>query len=226
MIRRTRIDERYPLSMRLYLVRHGQTDWNVQKRAQGHTDIPLDAIGREQAVRTGKAFLDLPIKRLLTSDLQRASQTADEISRTTKVPAEVLPQLRERGFGEWEGQPFAEIGIRFGFEADFKGVTRNEITPPGGESYVEVWTRILSVVEDVRANKVNTAIVAHGGTCSLLLAMFLGGDVSLSNSFRFSNACINELEPRPDGGLRLVRYNDISHLAGIEVSSGVADGSR
>lgn len=212
--------------MRLFLVRHGQTDWNVQKRAQGHTDIPLDAVGREQAFRTGKAFLDLPIQRLLTSDLQRASQTADEIARNTKVPVEILPELRERGFGEWEGQPFAEIGIRFGFEADFKGVTRNEITPPGGESFVDVWNRVKSVVDDVQKRKIDTAIVAHGGTCSLLLAMFLNGDVSLSNAFRFSNACINELEPRPDGGLRLIRYNDVSHLAGIDVVSGVADGSR
>ncbi|MBS1700570.1 MAG: histidine phosphatase family protein [Armatimonadetes bacterium] len=212
--------------MRLFLVRHGQTDWNVQKRAQGHTDIPLDATGREQAIRTGKAFLDLPIRRLLTSDLQRASQTADEIARNTKVPVEILPELRERGFGEWEGQPFAEIGIRFGFEADFKGVTRNEITPPGGESFVDVWNRVKSVVDDVQKRNIDTAIVAHGGTCSLLLAMFLNGDVSLSNAFRFSNACINELEPRPDGGLRLIRYNDVSHLAGIDVVSGVADGSR
>ncbi len=212
--------------MRLYLVRHGQTDWNVQKRAQGHTDIPLDEVGLEQARRTGQAFLEIPIQRLLTSDLLRASQTAHEIARTTRVDAEVTSRLRERGFGKWEGQPFAEIGIRFGFEADMKGVTRNDITPPGGESFVEVWNRIRSVVDEVLAAKVDTAIVAHGGTCSLLLAMFLGGDVGLSNGFRFSNACINELETRPDGGLRMIRYNDISHLAGIEVVSGVADGSR
>lgn len=212
--------------MRLYLVRHGQTEWNLQKRAQGHTDIPLDETGLAQAKRVGQAFLDLPVQRILTSDLKRAFQTADAIAKTTGITPEVTPKLRERGFGEWEGQNFAEIGIRFGFEADFKGVTRNEITPPGGESYVEVWTRVQSIVEDVRKSKIDTAIVAHGGTCSLLLAMFLGGDVSLSNGFRFSNACINELEPRPDGGLRLVRYNDISHLAGLEVNSGVADGSR
>jgi broad specificity phosphatase PhoE len=212
--------------MRLYLVRHGQTDWNVQKRAQGHTDRPLDETGLLQAKLVGKAFLELPIERILTSDLRRAHGTAEEISRRTKVPLEITPNLRERGFGQWEGQNFAEIAIRFGFEADMTGVTRNEITPPGGESFVEVWNRLVSVVADVRARNENTAIVAHGGTCSLLMAMFLDGDVSLSNAFRFSNASINELEPRPDGGLRLIRYNDISHLGGVESASGVADGSR
>ncbi len=212
--------------MRLYLVRHGQTDWNVQKRAQGHTDRPLDETGMLQAKQVGKAFLDLPVQRILTSDLQRAHQTAAEIARRSKIDLEVLPELRERGFGEWEGQNFAEIAIRFGFEADFKGVTRNEVTPPGGESFVEVWERLVSVVANVRNRNENTAIVAHGGTCSLLTAMFLDGDVSLSNAFRFSNASINEFEPRPDGGLRLIRYNDISHLSGIEVISGVADGTR
>ena len=212
--------------MRLYLVRHGQTDWNVQKRAQGHTDRPLDETGLQQAKQVGKAFLELPVERVLTSDLQRAHQTAHEIARRKKIDLEVMPDLRERGFGQWEGQNFAEIAIRFGFEADFKGVTRNEVTPPGGESYVEVWDRLVSVVKDVRNRNENTAIVAHGGTCSLLTAMFLDGDVSLSNAFRFSNASINEFEPRPDGGLRLIRYNDVSHLAGIEVISGVADGTR
>lgn len=212
--------------MRLYLVRHGQTDWNVQKRAQGHTDRPLDDTGLLQAKRVGKAFLDLPVERILTSDLKRAHETAVEISHRTKVPLEVMPSLRERGFGQWEGQNFAEIAIRFGFEADFRGVTRNEVTPPGGESFVEVWDRLVAVVADVKSRNENTAIVAHGGTCSLLMAMFLDGDVSLSNAFRFSNASINELEPRPDGGLRLIRYNDISHLAGVDVVSGVADGSR
>ncbi len=212
--------------MRLYLVRHGQTDWNVQKRAQGHTDRPLDETGMLQAKQVGKAFLDLPVQRILTSDLQRAHQTAAEIARRSKIDLEVLPELRERGFGEWEGQNFAEIAIRFGFEADFKGLTRNEVTPPGGESFVEVWDRLVSVVSNVRNRNENTAIVAHGGTCSLLTAMFLDGDVSLSNAFRFSNASINEFEPRPDGGLRLIRYNDISHLSGIDVISGVADGTR
>jgi broad specificity phosphatase PhoE len=212
--------------MRLYLVRHGQTDWNVQKRAQGHTDRPLDETGLQQAKQVGKAFLELPVERVLTSDLQRAHQTAHEIARRKKIELEVMPDLRERGFGQWEGQNFAEIAIRFGFEADFKGVTRNEVTPPGGESFVEVWDRLVSVVKDVRNRNENTAIVAHGGTCSLLTAMFLDGDVSLSNAFRFSNASINEFEPRPDGGLRLIRYNDVSHLSGIEVISGVADGTR
>ncbi|MEI8282951.1 MAG: histidine phosphatase family protein [Armatimonadota bacterium] len=212
--------------MRLYLVRHGQTDWNVQKRAQGHTDRPLDEVGLMQAKMVGKAFLDLPVQRILTSDLLRATQTAEEVARRVKLPVEVTPNLRERGFGEWEGQNFAEIAIRFGFEADFRGVSRNEVTPPGGESFVEVWQRLETVVEDVRNRNEDTAIVAHGGTCSLLMAMFLRGDVHLSNAFRFSNASINELEPRPDGGLRLIRYNDVSHLAGVEVIHGVADGSR
>ncbi len=212
--------------MRLYLVRHGQTDWNLQKRAQGHTDIPLDETGLAQAQRVGQAFLDLPVQRILTSDLKRAYQTADAIARATKIQPLIDPKLRERGFGEWEGMSFAEIGIHFGFQADFKNVGRHEITPPGGESYVEVWQRVQSVVDEVMQSKIDTAIVAHGGTCALLLAMFLGGDVSLASAFRFSNACINELEPRPDGGLRLIRYNDINHLAGLEVTSGVADGSR
>jgi 2,3-bisphosphoglycerate-dependent phosphoglycerate mutase len=212
--------------MRLYLIRHGQTAWNVEKRAQGHTDIPLDDIGLLQAESLARAMVGTKIDRLLTSDLQRAKQTADAIAQVKSMPVEVTSDLRERSFGEWEGGPYAEIGIKFQFIADMEGRSRESVTPPGGESFDQTWQRLESVYADVMQKKVDTGIVCHGGTASVLMAMFLGGGVEIASAFRFSNACLNELEPRPGGAFRLVRYNDVSHLAGLPVISGVADGSR
>jgi 2,3-bisphosphoglycerate-dependent phosphoglycerate mutase len=212
--------------MRLYLIRHGQTSWNVDKRAQGHTDIPLDATGEIQAERLAQAMAGIKIERLLTSDLQRAHQTAEAISKVKNIPLEVSGDLRERSFGDWEGNPYAEIGIKFQFIADMEGKSRDEVIPPNGESFADVWARLAGIYDSVVAHGVSTGIVCHGGTASILMAMFLGGGVEIASAFRFSNASINELEPRPGGAFRLVRYNDVAHLAGVAVMSGVANGTR
>lgn len=201
--------------MNLYLVRHGQTSWNAVKRGQGHADIPLDEIGLRQAEALAKACAHFEFDRVLTSDLKRAHQTASAISALSGHPLEVHRDLRERNFGKWEGMPYHEIGINIGFAADFNNIDRDEVVPPGGESHVDVWNRIQPICDEVIASKKHVVIVAHGGTCSLILARLLGGSVGLAKGFRFSNACINELEPRPDGGYRLMRYNDVSHLANL-----------
>lgn len=212
--------------MNLYLVRHGQTAWNVAKKGQGHADIPLDEVGLMQAAALGVACRNLSFDRVLTSDLQRAHQTATAISQLSGHELEVFPELRERNFGEWEGMPYHEIGINIGFAADFNNMDRDEVAPPKGESFLDVWNRLEPVCAAIIAAKKDTLIVSHGGTCSLLLAMLMGGGIGLAKGFRFSNACINELEPRPDGGFRLVRYNDISHLTGIEVIERVGGMAR
>ena len=94
--------------MRLYLVRHGQTAWNAEERAQGHSDIPLDHEGLRQAESLGRAFQDRKISLVLCSDLQRAKQTAQPIVEATGARFETTEQLRERGFGDWEGQFVAQ----------------------------------------------------------------------------------------------------------------------
>src|SRR4051812_36304655 len=98
--------------MRLYIVRHGQTAWNAEERAQGHTDIPLDETGLKQAEFLGDMLAEEPIESVLTSDLQRSAQTARFIAQRLGVTIEQTPLLRERTFGEWEGLPYAEVGRR------------------------------------------------------------------------------------------------------------------
>ncbi|HYF00177.1 MAG TPA: histidine phosphatase family protein, partial [Planctomycetota bacterium] len=128
--------------MPLYLVRHGQTAWNELGRAQGHTDIPLDERGRRQAQALGEAFRRLPLDRILTSDLARAYQTAEAVAHATGVSLEVRPELRERGFGEWEGSPFADVGAWILARAQSDGIPFLECRPPGGEAFADVWTRL------------------------------------------------------------------------------------
>jgi broad specificity phosphatase PhoE len=193
-------------SIRVYLIRHGQTSWNVEKRAQGHTDIPLDDVGLIQAQCVGQAFRNASVGLILASDLQRAHQTASAIS--PEVISE--PSLREQGFGEWEGENYLEVRRRFMAAGDHPLVT-----PPGGESKQNVWDRLATVHSRLRETMFDTAVVSHGGTSSMLCARLLGGTVEMAASFKFSNGGVTEFERLADGRFRLIRYDDVSHLGEV-----------
>lgn len=207
--------------MRLYLVRHGQTSWNVAQKAQGHTDIPLDDEGLRQAEMLAEAFAPVQLAEVLTSDLRRSEQTAEPIARATGAPLVREPRLRERSFGDWEGLPFDQLRLNTPADPDEAYVFR----PPSGESFQDVWHRLEPVIEGIRSRKGDKVVVTHGGSCALLLAKLLNGHYLTSRSFRFGNAAVVELELRPDGFFTLLRYNDTSHLRS-EVISGGVDGTH
>jgi 2,3-bisphosphoglycerate-dependent phosphoglycerate mutase len=198
--------------MRLFIVRHGQTSWNVLGRAQGHTDIGLNETGRDQANQLAKQFTDTGIGELLCSDLSRAIDTARPISEASGVPLSIRKELRERKFGEWEGKSFAAYSQWVEEVARAENLPITQIRPKGGESFQDVWRRLDPIVAEIDSTSQNLAVVSHGGTCSMLLAKLLLGTVESSRSFRFKNATVTELNRRADGYYQLIRYADDSHL--------------
>lgn len=203
--------------MRLYLVRHGQTAWNAEERAQGHTDIPLDATGVAQAQRLSQLFAPGDLDLVLTSDLQRSRHTAEAVASAVDAPLESTPLLRERTFGEWEGLPYKEVGIRFGKTASEAGLrSLYEACPPGGESLQMAWDRVREVTLRLATMPENALVVSHGGVCALMLAQLIRGDLDTSRAFRFHNCAVTELARRQDGSFQLVRFNDASHLNALE----------
>jgi len=101
---------------RIVLFRHGETDWNKEERWQGHSDIPLNACGREQAKLLASKLTDIDIECILSSDLMRAQETAKIVSDQIKVPVIAMPSLREVHGGLAEGLTRREIKERFGEE--------------------------------------------------------------------------------------------------------------
>ena len=95
--------------MRLLLIRHGQTEWNNDSRAQGHTDVALDETGMRQSALLGAAFETGDIDLVLSSDLRRSRQTAEPIAAAAGVPLELDSRLRERTFGDWEGHLYSQV---------------------------------------------------------------------------------------------------------------------
>ena len=197
--------------MRLYLIRHAQTAWNLVGRAQGHTDVALDDVGREQARRLGEAFEPKQVSRVLSSDLARSADTARPVAEACGAELELLPELRE------------ELWDRARALAD--GVPVHEVRPPGGESYADVWARLDALVDRVAAMDESVAVVTHGGSASLFLAKLMRGNLETSRGFRFLNASITELQRRPEGLFMMLRYNDAAHLEGLEALAGGLHGS-
>lgn len=201
--------------MRLFLVRHGQTSWNVLGKAQGHTDIELDEVGTQQAELLAASMKRIQLSKVITSDLSRSRETARGVAIATGGALVERSDIRERGFGEWEGTNFEEVGRRMDETAKELGISRQHVRPPGGESFMDVWNRLDPFTEELFQETESIAVVAHGGTCSLLLAKLLKGSIDTSRGFRFRNASVTELERRPEGLFLMTRYGDVSHLDGL-----------
>ncbi|MCG9895969.1 MAG: histidine phosphatase family protein [Fimbriimonadaceae bacterium] len=198
--------------MRLYLIRHGQTEWNNQGRAQGHTDVDLDAAGLRQAEGVAEFFRHRCLHRIWTSDLRRCRQTAQPTVDLTRIEPEVYRELRERTFGELEGSHYAVLRAFFDGEARERGICRSQARPPGGESVQDVWNRVEPLVQRLKGLEGDTVIFSHGGTTSIILAQLIQAPVVSSMSFRLGNACISELKRLPSGIWLLQHYDDGCHL--------------
>jgi probable phosphoglycerate mutase len=144
-------------------VRHGQTDWNFQKRIQGSTDIPLNDTGREQAREAGAALAVRPWDGIVASPLGRARETAEIISGIVGLDApEIVDALAERSYGEAEGLNAVELAERF----------PDPMAPvPGRERRGEVVRRVLPALEKLAAEHPGESliVVSHGGVIGSLI---------------------------------------------------------
>jgi broad specificity phosphatase PhoE len=169
----------------LYLARHGRTHWNELGRFQGHTDVPLDDVGRAQA-RTLVDELRGRIEAVITSDLQRASETARIVADALRIPLLAQdPELRERGYGVFEGLTREECALRFPEAWAARERERNH-EPPGGEPRTEVIARMqraLTRAASTLAPQYRSAlIVSHGSSLRMFLeALTAAPVVSIAN---------------------------------------------
>jgi len=204
--------------MRLYLVRHGQTSWNIAEKAQGHTDIDLDDTGLAQAKAVGCAFEGIRLTKVISSDLIRASHTAETIATATGAALITRADLRERSFGVLEGHNYRQVRDWYHQEAVRLGISFVDVKPEGGESVREMWARLGQFRQELQTMNEDVAAVMHGGSTGLLLAQLILGGLETGHSFRLDNCGITELERRPDGFWRINRLNDCRHLAGIAIT--------
>jgi alpha-ribazole phosphatase len=155
----------------LILIRHGQTDWNVEGRYQGQADVPLNRQGLEQARKVAAALAQEKIDAIYSSDLARARQTAEIIQQATGAPLHIEPRLREISQGLWEGMLFSEIKARDPQRHARRKVDPLNTAPPGGETVGQVRQRVLAAVREIlrRHPEQRVALVSHGLALAILI---------------------------------------------------------
>ena len=197
--------------MKLILARHGQTEWNREKRVQGISDIALNEQGVGQANRLAQALRDEPIEAILSSPLKRAVQTAEAVNRFHSLAIEKDGNLSELHQGDFEGRTFPEI---MATHADFLrqwAADPASVTMPGGESLAMLQKRSWQTVERIVATGKNTLIVSHNFTIITILCAIEGKDLKQARKFRLSPASRTLVEYENGTG-RVIAVNDVSHL--------------
>ena len=181
--------------------RHGQTDWNVENRFQGHSDIPLNSVGRYQAKQAAQVLRDMDPTAIISSDLGRALSTAEALATVTGLEIKVDDRLRETNGGHWEGKTGAQNRAE-DYESFIRWIDGND-DPAGaiGERRSEVAHRATSAILAAldlkdRAREERLVVVTHGGTARCvrgsLLSLPLPSWGSLGGLANASWSVINE----------------------------------
>ena len=201
----------------ILLMRHGETSWNIERRIQGHRDIPLNKRGKNQSISLAKVFEKKKISSIYSSDLKRASETALQISKVTKIDVDTRIGLRERCFGLFEGLKYDEI-INY-FPKEFKAWrSRNPnlkipYKKEESETLIEFYNRSIKTIIDIFKKYENEriAVITHGGVLDCMFRLAKNKPLIDKRDFPLLNASINSIVW--NGNKFFIKYwADISHL--------------
>ncbi len=147
----------------IYVVRHGETEWNAMNKVLGRTDMPLNDTGIQQAHEIACALKDLNIEVFLCSPLIRARQTADVISNETGIDYKVDERLIEQDFGSFEGV--------YRYDEAYQNAKREYFARyPGGESFFDLAARVFPLIKELEGK--DALLVTHGGICRIIRNYF------------------------------------------------------
>ncbi len=208
--------------MRLILIRHGETEWNVTLQYQGHANIPLNDRGRWQARAVGERLRQLQASAIYASDIARAWETAEIIGESVGLTPQPMAELREIDVGQWEGLTPEELYRRFPdhmreYERDPARTVRLE-----GESYAQLQERALvalQCIHETHQPDETVVAVSHGGTIRALLCHIIGLNLIYFGRIWLDNGSITELRYGKHGW-RLMRLSDAAHLEGETFEGG------
>lgn len=158
--------------MRMHFARHGETKLNAEKRRSGHTDVPLNDIGRKQALE-----IEIPpdITKIYSSDLIRCKETAEIMNRDRKLPIVYDPRLRERNFGSLEGKSWEDFDLDGSLKRKDRAL-EYDYQPYGGESAEQVKARVSEAIHDIKRDSRDekVLVVTSAGVIRLLHHMYHG----------------------------------------------------
>ena len=195
----------------IYIVRHGETDWNKYRKFQGQTDIPLNEEGRLQAEKLAEALKALlPFDRIVSSDLDRARETAAIMTRGFDTPIQADAGFREMDFGDWEGLDMKAIEERWPGQLNewFSG---GRLHVPNGETqellFERAWRRFRHWADMGDYQKM--AIVCHGGSSGVLICGVLGKQPHEMGGYMLKNTGICQVAVEGPGAYRIENLGEL-----------------
>lgn len=199
--------------LRIYLIRHGETEWNKEGRLQGNSDVKLSAEGIHQAQLLTKYLFFHKFDAIYSSDLSRAVDTAEILGAKFNLPVTTTPQLREINFGDWEGESISNLAKEHpkSFGRFFTAPERCH--PPNGETFLEAQARVMNVIRNIISehDNQNVLIVAHGAVNRLILGAALDMPIHKMWAISQFNTALNILRVE-DGGFVVELFNSTAHL--------------
>ena len=203
--------------LRIVQVRHGETDWNRNRRFQGQSDVALNETGRAQAAALALTLKDEPLKAIYSSPTTRAIETARAINRYHQASLEQRDGLMEMDLGDFEGLHAKDL---MNEQPEFLRKWMEDpatVRMPNGETLHEVQTRAWAVVEEITKTHYEGSVLlcGHNFVNLTILCKILGLEITHFRHLRQSLGAINIIE-RSRGLYCLVRINDTCHLKGID----------
>jgi broad specificity phosphatase PhoE len=185
----------------LLIIRHGQTQWNVEHRLPGQLPgVLLNEAGREQAIRLAESLKVLPISAIISSPLERARDTAEIIGQRRELDVQFEPDLMDTNIGPWAGQTIDEITKK---DPAWKEYVRDPtVAPEGVETFIQVQQRVVAAVERWRVQEKSGAypvFVAHADVIKLLVAHYMGLETKRAGSLFIDNASVSLIEINENG---------------------------
>lgn len=208
------------MSLRLFTVRHGETDWVRDRRFAGARDIPLGDHGRRQCEAVAQALASAHPAAVRSSPLERARASAEVIAKPHRLDVEIDAAFREMSFGDWEGLTRDEAAARFPHDFERWRTTPERFTRPGAEPLPAVAERVARGLEELRAEHdgATVILVTHAIVTRLIVLQALGLGPERLWTIDAAPAGISELEYRTDW-ITVHRMNTLAHLSALEASA-------
>ena len=203
----------------IHLVRHGETAYNRDGLGLGREDVPLTELGLAQAEAVAGRLAGLPIRRILTSPLSRASHIAELAGRAHGLPVQRHEALTELHVGETEGLTFAQMRLRYpDYLREWAGPEGWTARMPGGESIQDIGVRLAPLVLELKNDhEGDILVVSHNFTLRALMCLMLGIELSRFRSFELGLASLSTLTVR-NGRVGVRCVNDVCHFASLNLA--------
>ncbi len=201
---------------RLYLVRHGETEWNAQGRIQGHTDVELSDRGRQQARAVAHRLSGVTFDAVYSSDLSRSRETAQIILGHRPTSLRSTDRLREYHKGVFEGLTVHEYMRRYPDLYQASLVNDLDFAPTGGETIRQASLRMAGLVSDLKKEHQDETVlvVGHGGSLRSAVVAIMDFPLEANWKLAMGNCALSVFDIYTDNAVMLL-YNDTSHLNGV-----------